>query len=120
MSIPELFSSPLNFVPEVNKGPTCLTLVSGLKGRAEESGARGPLLQVKIHHMTGARRHAFCKLQGFLSVLTESDSDFPRLCNMKIADEEPRRPACTRAPTCGGDSDSEGGSHLLPSLRLAA
>lgn len=27
--------------------------------------------------------------------------------------------AGTWPPTCGGDSDSEGGSHLLPSLRLA-
>lgn len=58
--------------------------------------------------------------QGFLSVLTESDSDFPRPGNTKTADEEPRCPACAGAPACGGDGDSEDGSYLLPSLGLAA
>lgn len=55
MSITELFSGPLNFVPEVNKGSTRLTLVLGLKGRTEKSGARGHLLQVEICHRTRSR-----------------------------------------------------------------
>lgn len=90
--ITELFDSLSKSVPKINASLALPSLRPGGEGRLSQA-AGGTLMQWKTHHVTRSQETwvPVCKLQGFLSVLTESDSGFIRLCNLKIAAIEDHR-----------------------------